>query len=124
MNYFSELKIFYSNCRYNGNAWTQAQSELMTNLKNALDVINDLEFKGFNVNTMRGETQNFQVTVLSTYRKLKSDIDFIESLNLNEIVRLAASKVKGFIFEEVRIEHTRHRSIYENFNNAALIREF
>ena len=125
MNYFSDLKIFYGNCKYQSNSWTQTQSNyLITELKNELNAINDLEFKGINVSTMRGGTQNFQIVIVSTFNKLSNEVDLIESLNLNEKARNAAAKISGFFFDEVRIEHTRHRCVYENFNHPDLLKEF
>ena len=125
MNYFSDLKIFYSNCIYKGNAWTQAQSsQLLEQIKIELNTINNLEFKGINVNTMRGETQNFQVTILSTFSDFKNNIDLFESLDLNERVRRAATRIKGFHFGEIRIEHARHRSVFADFNHPELLKEF
>lgn len=125
MNYFSELKIFYSNCRYQGNAWTQAESNrLLQELKNKLEDIDELEFQGINLSTVRGGTQNFQITVVGTFDKFSNSVDYVESLNLNEVARMAGSSINGFIFEEIRIEHTRHRSMFGSFNVPALLREY
>lgn len=125
MNYFSDLKLFFGGCKYNSNTWTQAQSNfLLTQLKEQLDVINDLEFKGINISTMRGDSQNFQIVIVGTFNKLSNEVDLIESLSLNEKVRRAATRIPGFYFDEIRIEHARHRCAYENFNHPELLREF
>ena len=67
MKYYSELKIIFSNCLYNGGSWVGAQDTLLSVIKGQLGFIQDLDFKGLNSNVVRGDHSSFTVTVFGVF---------------------------------------------------------
>jgi len=111
MKKFSELKIIFSNCLSGGTAWNVIGSELVDNLYKEMLNVDALEFKKINSNTVRGEHNSFTLVLTGAFYNLTQQSR--ESISrLLEYLRNAANKIALFTYTEIRIEHTRHFSIF------------
>ena len=120
MNKYSELKIIFSNCLSGGTAWNVISSNLVQNLYNEMLTVQDLDFKKINSNTVRGEHNSFTLTLTGVFYNLSQQQNRNNVSKLLEYVRNAASKIESFTFTEIRIEHTRHFSIFSDLEHETL----
>jgi nucleoside-triphosphatase THEP1 len=120
MNKFSELKIIFSNCLSGGTGWNTVDSELIENLYKEMVNVNGLEFKKINSNTVRGEHNSFTIVLSGVFYNLIIEKDSNLISKLLEYVRNAANRIAGFTYSEIRIEHTRHLSIFNDLEHKIL----
>ena len=120
MKKFSELKILFSNCLSGGTAWNTISSELNQNLYSEMSEINGLDFKKINCNTVRGEHNSFTLVLAGVFYNLQVEQDKNSISKLIEYVRNAANKISGFTYTEIRVEHTRHFSIFSDLEHKTL----
>lgn len=112
MKRYSELKIIFSNCLYNGSSWVGTQDELLSVIRSQLGFIQDLDFKGLNSNVVRGDHSSFTVSVFGVFYKYTNEQDRDNIINLEMFTTIVAKKIPDFMFSEVRIEHTRNKSLF------------
>jgi hypothetical protein len=112
MKKYSELTIIFSNCLEGGTGWNTIQSRLMEALYNELSEIDGLEFKLINSNTVRGEHNSFSLIYSGVFYNLMQEQSQDKASKLLEYVRNAANRVEGFTYSEIRIECTRHLTIF------------
>lgn len=120
MKKFSELKILFSNCLSGGTGWNTVGSELIQNLYKEMITINDLEFKKINSNTVRGEHNSFTLIITSVFYNLSTQQNRENVSKLLEHVRNAANRISGLTYTEIRIEHTRHFTIFSDLEHKIL----
>lgn len=113
MKKYSDLKIIFSNCLAGGTAWNTIGSQIIENLYTEMTHIDNLEFKRINSNTVRGEHNSFTLVLVGVFFNLSTKQDRDSISNLIEYVRNAANKIPDFVYTEIRIEHTRHFSIWD-----------
>ena len=120
MKKFSELKVIFSNCLSGGTAWNTIGSELVDNLYREMLTVNDLEFKKINSNTVRGEHSSFTLILAGVFYNLSTQQSRENLSTLLEYVRNAANKIVALTYTEIRIEHTRHYSIFSDLEHKIL----
>ena len=120
MKKFSELKIIFSNCLSGGTAWNTIGSELINNLYKEMVSVNDLEFKKINSNTVRGEHNSFTLVLAGVFYNLSTQQNRETLSKLLEYLRNAANKIVELTYTEIRIEHTRHFSIFSDLEHRTL----
>jgi len=109
---YSELVIIFSNCLDGGTGWNTIKSNLMQSLYSELSNIDGLEFKLINSNTVRGEHNSFTLLYSGVFYNLMKQQSQDNAANLLEYVRNAANKIQSFTYSEIRIENTRHLTIF------------
>jgi hypothetical protein len=112
MKKYSELTIIFSNCLEGGTGWNSIKSTLMENLYNELSDVDGLEFKLINSNTVRGEHNSFTLIFGGVFYNLMQEQTQDKASKLLEYIRNAANRVEGFTYSEIRIENTRHMTIF------------
>ena len=112
MKKYSELVIIFSNCLDGGTGWNTIKSNLMQSLYSELSNIDGLEFKLINSNTVRGEHNSFTLLYSGVFYNLMKQQSQDNAANLLEYVRNAANKIQSFTYSEIRIENTRHLTIF------------
>ena len=116
----SELTILFSNCLSGGTAWNTISSELVNNIYEQMNNIEGFEFRKINSNTVRGEHNSFTLILSGVFYNLEKPSDQETISNLLEYLRNAANMVPDFTYSEIRIEHTRHYSIFTDLEHSAL----
>lgn len=112
MRKYSELTIIFSNCLEGGTGWNTIQSKLMDSLYKELSSIEGLEFKLINSNTVRGEHNSFTLIYSGVFYNLMKEQTQDKASKLLEYIRNAANRVESFSYSEIRIESTRHLTIF------------
>lgn len=112
MKKYSELVIIFSNCLDGGTGWNTIKSNLMQSLYSELSNIDGLEFKLINSNTVRGEHNSFTLAFSGVFYNLVKEQTQDKASTLLEYVRNAANKISSFTYSEIRIENTRHLTIF------------
>jgi hypothetical protein len=112
MKRYSELVIIFSNCLEGGTGWNTIKSELMQNLYNELSEVNGLEFKMINSSTVRGEHNSFTLAFSGVFYNLVKEQTHDKASSLLEYVRNAANRISSFTYSEIRIQNTRHLTIF------------
>lgn len=120
MKKFSELKIIFSNCLSGGTGWNEIGSQLIQNLYNEMLTVEGLEFKKINSNTVRGEHNSFTLTLTGVFFNLSTSQNREAISRLLEFVRNAANKIIELTYSEIRIEHTRHLSVFSDLEHKIL----
>jgi len=113
MRKYSDLTIIFSNCLDGGTGWTTIQSKLLENLYDEMSEIEGLEFKLVNSNTVRGEHNSFTLILGAVYYSLSQSQSQGKASSLLEYVRNAANRIKELTYTEIRIECTRHISMFD-----------
>jgi hypothetical protein len=112
MKKYSELTIIFSNCLEGGTGWNTIKSTLMENLYSELSSVEGLEFKLINSNTVRGEHNSFTLIFGGVFYNLMKEQTQDKASKLLEYIRNAANRLEGFTYSEIRIENTRHMTIF------------
>jgi hypothetical protein len=112
MKKYSELTIIFSNCLEGGTGWNSIQSKLMENLYSELSMIEGLEFKLINSNTVRGEHNSFSLIFSGVFFNLMQEQTQDRASRLLEYIRNAANRIEQLSYSEIRIECTRHMTIF------------
>lgn len=112
MNKYSDLTIIFSNCLSGGTAWNTIESQIMENLYKELSVIDGLEFRLINSNSVRGEHNSFTLIYSGVFYNLMRIQNQSGASKLLEYTRNAVNRVEGFSYSEIRIECTRHLTVF------------
>ena len=120
MRKYSELTIIFSNCLSGGTGWNDIGSQLIEHLYNEMSDIEGLEFKKINSNTVRGEHNSFTLILIGSFYNFSQKPDRDKASTLLEHVRSAANRISELTYTEIRIEHTRHLSIFSDLEHLTL----
>jgi len=116
----SELRIIFSNCLNGGTGWNEITSRLIDNLYKEMHDVEGLEFKKVNSNTVRGEHTSFTMSLSGVFYNVSRKPDRDDASLLLEYVRNAANRIKELSYSEIRIEHTRHFSMFSDLEHLTL----
>ena len=116
----SDLKVIISNCLSGGTAWNTIETTLTKELFQKLSNVSGLEFKSINSNSVRGDHNSFTLVLTSVFYNLSSLPTHLEAANLLEFVRNAINKIENLTYSEIRIQHTRHFSEFNDFEHQGL----
>lgn len=122
MRKYSELKIIFSNCLAGGTGWNEIGSSLIDNLYQEMSDVDGLEFKKINSNTVRGEHNAFTLVLTGAFYNFLESVKLKGASNLLEHVRNAANRISELTYTEIRIEHTRHLSIFNDTEHSTLMK--
>ena len=109
---YSDLKIIFSNCLIGGSAWNPQQINLLEIIRQALYDANGIEFRAINTNNTSGDHTSTTITITGTFYNLKTNVDKNDMLNLEQAMTFIIQQIPSFTCSEVRVEHTRSRSIF------------
>lgn len=112
MKKYSDLTIIFSNCLNGGTGWNTVQSKLMASLYSELSAVNGLEFKIINSNTVRGDHNSFTLIYSGVFYDMVIQQTQEDASSLLEYIRNAANKVTELMYSEIRIECTRHMTVF------------
>ena len=108
----SELKIIFSNCLIGGSAWNNNIQEVIDIIRQALYETSGIEFRAINTNNVSGEHTSTTIIVTGTFYNLKEDVEKKDMLDMEQVMTFIIQTIPDFTCAEVRIEHTRNRSIF------------
>jgi len=120
MRKYSELTIIFSNCLSGGTGWNEIGSRLIENLYSEMANVEGLEFKKINSNTVRGEHNAFTLILIGVFYNFSKNMNKQNASNLLEYIRNAANRINELTYTEIRIEHTRHFSIFSDLEHLTL----
>ena len=109
---FSELKIIFSQCLWNGSGWSE--NDILDIIKSYLMDINGFDFKGLNINKVTGDRTSFTIAVIGAFFNLNSNVHKNDMIDLNDLMLYMTNKIDEFSCAEIRVEHTRHRAYQES----------
>jgi len=112
MKNYSELTIIFSNCLDGGTGWTTIESSLTKSLYDEISKVSDLEFRLVNANTVRGEHNSFSLVFSGVFYNMIRQQTQEKASSLLEYIRNAANRIESFTYSEIRIECTRHLTIF------------
>lgn len=110
---YSDLKIIFSNCLIGGNSWNPEQIDLLDVIRHSLYDTDGIEFRAINTNNTSGEHTSTTITITGTFYNFNNNVNKTDMLDMEQIMTLIAQKIPNFTCSEVRIEHSRHRSIFD-----------
>jgi hypothetical protein len=103
---FYYMTIILSNCMYGGSAFLSdnAMFDLETIIRNSMEAVTDLEFRGVGCSMVRGSTNSLTLGISAGYFNRKQNLINDESNLLRTKIRNALTNIQGLVFSELRIE--------------------
>jgi len=109
---YSDLKIILSNCLIGGSAWNADQINLIEILRQALYDTNGIDFRAINTNNVSGEHTSTTITIAGMFYNFNQNINKTDMINVEELMSFIIKQIPDFTCAEIRIEHIRNRSIF------------
>jgi hypothetical protein len=122
ITHYSDLKIILSNCLIGGSAWNVEQIDLIEILRQALYDTNGIDFRSINTNNVSGEHTSTTIAITGMFYNLNQNVNKKEMIDIEDLMSIIIQKIPEFTCAEIRIEHTRNRSIFSEKTHPRLAR--